>query len=556
MVIRWSSIAALILLFPSASSAEDAATLLLRDGVFYPVSVPGPVEGSLAVRDGRIAHLGPTAQVKALVGAATRIIDLGGRSVTPGFIDAHSHLELLGRSLQQVDLVGTVSYEQVVERIRALAEGIPEGEWILGRGWDQNDWEEEEFPHHAPLSRAVPEHPVWMKRIDGHAALVNAAAMTRLGLSAENEDPPGGRLLRDSDGRLTGILIDEAMRRPEKQISERSAEQLERWVLAGADHCLGRGLTTVTDMGVTSRVHAAYERLREKGVLPLRVALFLTDEEELLEEWFSRGPEVDPEARLLVRGVKMYADGALGSRGAALLEPYDDDRGNMGLLRASSDHIAQVCARALAAGFQVGIHAIGDRGALLSLDAIERCFQGPRPEARFRLEHAQVMRLQDIDRMAKLGVIASMQPTHATSDMPWAEQRVGPQRIRGAYAWQRVLRAGGHLALGSDFPVEKADPLLGFFAAVARQDEHGDPPGGWRPEERLSREEALRGFTLEAAHSLFLEEEIGSLEVGKLADLVVFSRDIMMIPVDEIPRTQVDYTVVGGEVVFARGQLE
>jgi predicted amidohydrolase YtcJ len=546
----------LILLLPSASSAEDAATLVLRDGVFYPVSAPGSVEGSLAVRGGRIAYLGPTAQVKPFVGPATRIIDLGGRIVTPGFIDAHSHLESLGRSLLQVDLVGTVSYEQVVERIRAVAEGTAEGEWILGRGWDQNDWEQKEFPHHAPLSRAVPEHPVWMKRIDGHAALVNAVAMTRFGLSAESEDPPGGRLLRDSDGQLTGILIDEAMRRLEESISEPSAEQLERWVLAGADHCLARGLTTVTDMGVKSRAHAAYERLRKKGILPFRVALFLSDEKELLEEWFNRGPEIDPEARLLVRGVKMYADGALGSRGAALLEPYEDDPGNMGLLRASSDHIAQVCARALASGFQVGIHAIGDRGALLSLDAIERCFQGPRPEARFRLEHAQVMRPQDIERMARLGVIASMQPTHATSDMPWAEDRVGPRRIRGAYAWQRVLEAGGHLALGSDFPVERVDPLLGFFAAVARRDEQGNPPGGWRPAERLSREEALRGFTLEAAHSLFLEEEIGSLEVGKRADLVALSRDIMTIPADEIPRTRVDYTVVGGEVVFTRGRPE
>ena len=257
---------------------------------------------------------------------------------------------------------------------------------------------------------------------------------------------------------------------------------------------------------------------------------------ELLASWFERGPEIDADgARLLVRGVKLYSDGALGSRGAALIEDYSDEPQNLGLLRTSSDHIHDVCSRALATGFQVGIHAIGDRGNLVSLDGIERCFGGPRPAARFRIEHAQVMRLGDIERMAELGVIASMQPTHATSDMPWAEDRVGPARIRGAYAWRRVLEAGGRLALGSDFPVELADPTHGLYAAVTRQDHDGNPAGGWLPDQRLRRAEALRGFTLDAAHSLFLEEEVGSLELGKRADLTVFARDVMTVPAAEIP---------------------
>ena len=251
---------------------------------------------------------------------------------------------------------------------------------------------------------------------------------------------------------------------------EASAEELESWILAGTRHCLERGLTTVTDMGVDQRDYDAYADLRDAGRLPLRAALFLSDEPTLLDAWFERGPEIDPDARLLVRGVKLYSDGALGSRGAALVEEYSDDPGNLGLLRTSTDHIHEVCGRALARGFQVGIHAIGDRGNLVSLDGIERCFGGPRPEARFRIEHAQVMRLRDIERLAGLGVIASMQPTHATSDMPWAEERVGPARIAGAYAWRRVLEAGGRLALGSDFPVESVDPLLGLYAAVTRQD--------------------------------------------------------------------------------------
>jgi predicted amidohydrolase YtcJ len=289
------------------------------------------------------------------------------------------------------------------------------------------------------------------------------------------------------------------------------------------------------------------------------VAIFVTDDPLLLSRWFERGPRSDPEARFLMRGIKLYADGALGSRGAALVEPYADDPGNVGLLVSGSDHLAAVCRRAAAAGFQVGIHAIGDRGNLVTLDALERCFGRPRPELRFRVEHAQVMRPQDIARLARLGVIASMQPTHATSDMPWADERLGdgnqadPGRLAGAYAWRSVLEAGGRLALGSDFPVESADPRLGLYAAVTRQDLAGDPPGGWLPEQRLTREEALRGFTLDAAWSLFLDEEIGSLEVGKRADLVVLGKDLMAVPAEEIPEVPVDLTLVEGRIVHRRG---
>ncbi|MEE8138851.1 MAG: amidohydrolase family protein, partial [Thermoanaerobaculia bacterium] len=298
--------------------------------------------------------------------------------------------------------------------------------------------------------------------------------------------------------------------------------------------------------------YLAYSELRREGALLLRAALFLDGDRALLSRWLAKGPEIDPEARLLVRGIKLYADGALGSRGAALIQPYSDDPENLGWRRTSTEEVEEVCRLALDQGFQVGIHAIGDRGARVTLDAIERCFEGSRPEVRFRIEHAQVMRLADIQRMARLGVTASMQPTHATSDMPWAEDRVGPQRIQGAYAWRKVLEAGGRLALGSDFPVESANPMLGFYAAVTRQDLNGNPPGGWYPEERLTREEALRGFTLDAARSLFLEDEVGSLEVGKRADLVVFERDIMTVTAAEIPKVRVDLTLVDGEVVYHR----
>jgi hypothetical protein len=449
--------------------------------------------------------------------------------------------------------VGTASYQEVVARVREAASRTPAGSWIRGHGWDQNDWPEKAFPTHEALSAAVPDHPVWLSRIDGHAALVNARAMVILGIDAAIKDPSGGRFLRDASGRPTGVLVDNAMDVVEGKMPEPTAADRARALRLATRHCAAVGLTTVTDMGIGDGDYRAYEALKQAGELPLRAALFLTDDDALLARWFERGPEIDPEARLTVRGVKMYIDGALGSRGAALIEPYSDDPGNLGLLVSTGPHLEEVSRRALAKGFQVAIHAIGDRGGLVALDAMERALGGPRPEARFRLEHAQVLRLQDIERMARLGVIASMQPTHATSDMPWAGDRVGQARLAGAYAWRKVLNAGGRLALGSDFPVESADPRLGLYAAVTRQDLQGNPPGGWFPGERLTREEALRGFTLDAAWSLFLDKEVGSLEVGKRADLVVFARDPMTVPEAEIPRAEIDYTLVDGRVVYERG---
>ncbi|HEV2852794.1 MAG TPA: amidohydrolase [Thermoanaerobaculia bacterium] len=533
---------------------EDVADLILRHGVFYPVQPSGRVEGSLAVRGGRIVYLGSDAGADKLRGPKTRVIDLAGRAVTPGLIDAHSHLVGLGEALQQVDLVGTTSYEEVVRKVREAASRMPAGAWVRGRGWDQNDWPEKRFPTHEALSAAVPDHPVWLTRVDGHAALVNAAAMKTLGIDASTKDPAGGRFLRGEEGRPTGVLVDNAMDVVGDRVPAATVEDRQRALRLAARHCVELGLTTVTDMGIGDADYRAYSALRRAGELSLRAAVFLTDDDRLLAQWFQRGPEIDPDARLTVRGVKLYIDGALGSRGAALVEPYSDDAGNLGLLVTTGDHLEDVSRRALAAGFQVAVHAIGDRGGLVALDAMERALGGARPEARFRLEHSQVLRVEDIQRMGRLGIIASMQPTHATSDMPWAGDRVGERRLAGAYAWRKVLNAGGRLALGSDFPVESADPRLGLYAAVTRQDLQGKPQGGWLPGERLTREEALRGFTLDAAWSLFLDKEVGSLEAGKRADLVVFARDPMTVPEMEIPKAEIDYTLVNGQVVYERGR--
>ncbi len=548
-----SALTTLFMMLPlGVALAQEPADLVLRGGRFYPVSSPEAIEGSLAVRDGRIVYLGGAEGVGAHVGDGTRIVELEGRTVTPGLIDAHSHLLSLGAALERVDLVGTLSYEEVIERVRERAAETPVGSWVQGRGWDQNDWPETAFPHHTALSAAVPDHPVWMARIDGHAALLNAKAMEMLGVSAASVDPVGGRFERDEIGEPTGVLVDTAMAVgrgiPSASISEREGQ-----IVAAAHHCLERGLTTVTELGIGQETFRAYRGLRQRGELPIRAALYLSGNDAgLLAHWFERGPELDSEARLQVRGIKLYSDGALGSRGAALVEPYTDDPGNNGLLITGGREMRDICTRALETGYQVATHAIGDRGNLVTLDAFEACFGEPRSDARFRIEHAQVMRLADIERMARLGIIASMQPTHATSDMPWAEDRVGPDRILGGYAWRKVLDAGGRLALGSDFPVERADPRLGLYSAVSRADLDGAPVGGWYPEELLDRHEALRGFTLDAAYSLFLEDEVGSLEVGKRADLVIFAEDIMTVDMARIPQIPVDMTLVEGEIVFER----
>lgn len=542
------------------SGGEDAADLVLRGGRFYTVATPDVVEGSLAVRDGRIVFLGEDRDADAWVGADTEVIDLAGRAVTPGLIDAHSHLAGLGFSLAQVDLVGTESYQEVIDRVAtAAAEAVPDA-WIRGRGWDQNDWPSKAFPSHRPLSDAVAEHPVWLTRVDGHAALLNELALELAGITAETADPPGGRILRDEQGRPTGVLVDTAMDLAADAIPPPPAGAVVAAIERAARECNAVGLTTVTDMGVGESTLQAYEGLAGEGRLPLRVSAFLTDEPALLDRWFERGPRVaaprrggGADDRFQVRGVKLYADGALGSRGAALVEPYSDEPGHAGLLITGTDHLREVCARAVDSGFQVAVHAIGDRGNLVVLDAYERCFGGePRPDLRFRIEHAQVLRLQDIERLARLGIVASMQPTHATSDMPWAEQRLGERRLAGAYAWRRVLEAGGRLALGSDFPVESPDPRLGLYAAVTRQDRAGNPPQGWLPGQRLKRQEALRGFTLDAAWALFLDTEVGSLEVGKRADLVVWGDDPMTLPAAAIPTAAIDMTLVDGQIVHRR----
>jgi len=541
-----------------ASAVEDGPTLVLCHGQFYVGPTLDPVTGSLVVRNGHIAFVGSDQEAEAMAGADARQIELNGRAVTAGLIDSHFHLAEFGDALSWLRLHGTRRYSELVDEVRAAAAKLPAGTWIRGRGWDQSLWKQHEFPNNEGLSAAVPDHPVFLARVDGHAALLNRRAFETLNIDDSTPDPVGGRFLRDAAGHLTGMVQDNAYDAIQARLPKPDRDEVARRILLAAHHAASMGLTTVTDMGVEEGLEeTTYDVMRQLALsdrLPVRVAVFLHLPDAERREWLARGPFIDPERRIIIRGVKLFADGAMGSRGAALIEPYSDAPHDLGLLRLTSDEIEAVCQQAMRHGFQLAVHAIGDRANLVVLDAYERCFHGtPHPELRFRIEHVQELRLQDIDRLARLGVIASMQPVHATSDMRWAEQRLGTRRLQGAYAWRRVLNAGARLVLGSDAPSDDPDPRDGIHAAVTRQDVDGNPAGGWLPEQRLTRREALAGYTESGAWGLFLDKDIGTLAVGKLADLVVWGQDIMKVPPAAIPGVPVDLTIVGGHVVYQRG---
>jgi predicted amidohydrolase YtcJ len=525
-------------------------TLILRGGDVVTGDPSRPRVRALAVSGDRIVAAGDDAGVSALGGPTTRVIELGGRTVLPALTDAHAHLYGLGLALDQVDLRACRSPEDCAGRVRAALAGRPAGEWILGRGWDQNRFPGGAFPGHQPLDAAAPGRAVWLARIDGHAGWANAEALTRAGVTRATADPPGGRIERDRDGQPTGVLVDEAMELVERVIPAPSAEARERAILRAQALALERGLTEIHEMGIDAPTIATYRALETSGQLVLRVYAFVGGDTRVLAH-----PPVlpSPGARFTLRGIKLYADGALGSRGAALLAPYSDDPKNQGLVVSSPQELDQAARAALAHGWQVAVHAIGDRGNRMVLDAFERAGCSRAADHRFRIEHAQVVSLVDIPRFAALGVIASMQPTHATSDMPWAEARLGRERLAGAYAWRRFLSAGVRLALGSDFPVEEVEPISGgLWAAVTRTDGEGSPPGGWLPAERLTLEEAIRGFTSDAAFAAFEEAWRGRGAVGQVADLTVLDRSLTGMSVQVLRQARVWATVVGGRVVFDR----
>ncbi len=548
---------------------------LYVNGTIYTMDRDNSVVDAIAVRGERIVDVGSENDLRTSF-KPKRIIDLQGKPVFPGFIDSHAHLLSLGIARITVDLVGSVSEQEAVGRVKRRATNLPEEIWVRGRGWDQNDWPVKKFPDLRSLDRVSPRNPVYLTRIDGHAAWVNSRALELAGINRETEDPPGGRIIKDASGNPTGVLIDEAMKLVSGLLIELSEEETKEVLEIAVGECLSYGLTTIHDMGVTLEEIALYKNAIDKGAFPIRVYAAASSG----ETWKSvsqTGPLIGYGGnRLSVRAVKVYTDGALGSSGAALLEPYSDEPTNRGLTRTSEEDFLRTVQEALQKGFQVCTHAIGDRGNTITLDVYERALrENPRNDARLRVEHAQVLAPADIPRFKDLGVLPSMQPTHCTSDMYWAEARLGPSRIRGAYAWRSLRETGVMIPGGSDFPVEHANPLYGIYAFVTRQDHQGIPrnaedvrryfqlsaagiadpasfDGGWYGSQKLTREEAVRSFTLWGAWAGFEEDLKGSLEADKLADFVVLSNDIMTISPQEILRTEVELTIIGGTIVYQR----
>ena len=540
---------------PPVGAQPAPADLIVTNARIYTADDARPRVEALAVRGGRIAFIGSAREAEALRGPATRVVDAGGETVIPGMVDAHAHFAGLAETLRSVDLTGTRSQAEAVARVVARAKTLPPGTWIQGRGWDQNAWGDTRFPTHDPLSAAVPGHPVYLTRVDGHAAWVNAAAMQRAGLTRAARDPDGGRILRDAAGAPTGVLIDRAQGLVTRVIPEPTRAET-RQGLTDAMAVMHRwGLTGMHDAGASRALIELYDEMAGAGALPLRLYVMIGDDSAALAHYFAKGPVAGAhDGHLWVRAVKLYADGAMGSRGAALLEPYSDDPNNLGLLLSAPAHIRDVAARGLAAGFQVNTHAIGDRGNRVVLDAYEQALAArPTANHRFRVEHAQVLHSDDLPRFAQLGVIPSMQASHQTSDMYWVGKRLGPTRTLGAYAWRSLLESGVVIPNGSDFPVEAVNPLISFHAAIARQDARDWPAGGWLPEQRMTREEALKSMTLWPAYAGFQEGELGSLSVGKRADFVILDRDIMRVPAELVLGTRVRSTWLGGREVYRQG---
>ena len=508
---------------------------------------------------GAILALGGRDELLARYPGAARI-DAGDATVVPGLIDAHGHMSGLGMTFLTADLVDTKDKAEILERLRTFVQeqSLAPGAWLIGRGWDQNDWPQHDFPTAADLDAAFPDRPVWLERIDGHASWANTAAMALAKVDGHPDwrqgdwQPEGGRIVRDAQGRATGVFVDGAQGVVGDAIPAADDAAIERMLTLAMRDAVAHGLTGVHDAGVSLKEMRVYRKLADAGAMPMRVTAFADGDGAALQWLCDQGLYQHPSHRLKMRTVKLYMDGALGSRGAALLQDYSDDPGNRGILVTAPDAYAKTVAKAHGCGVQVATHAIGDRGNRIVLDTYAKTLGGEATttDHRWRIEHAQVLSPEDLPRLAAMHVIASMQPTHATSDMPWAEDRLGPHRINGAYAWRKLRDSGARLALGSDFPVESVDPRFGLYSAETRSDAQGQPRGGWHPEDKLTPYEALRGFTLDAAYAGFAESEVGSLAPGKRADFVVLADDPLAVDPARLRGLAVKATYVDGKAVY------
>ncbi|MEG9328071.1 amidohydrolase family protein [Salinimicrobium catena] len=521
---------------------KETADLLVTNAKVYTVNDAFSTAEAFAVKNGKFLAVGTAAEIQEKYDAK-EVIDAGGKAVFPGLIDAHAHFYRFGLQLQTVDLRGTKSFEEVVSRIVSFQEekGV---DFITGRGWDQNDWEVKEFPVKDTLDQLFPNTPVAITRIDGHALLVNQAALDAAGITVDT--PAQGGEIEKKDGKLTGILIDNPMDLVNTVISRPDVEDEIRALLDAQEIAFGYGLTTVVDAGIDRETIELLDSLQKNGTLDIRLYAMISNTKENLDYYLEREPYKTE--KLNVRSVKFYGDGALGSRGAALKQPYSDKHGHYGALLSPVSEFHATAARIADTDYQMNSHAIGDSANAVILKIYDSLLTDA-GDRRWRVEHAQVIDQEDF-RYFNQNIIPSVQPTHATSDMYWAGDRLGEDREKGAYAFKQLLDQAGVIALGTDFPIEEVNPFLTFYAAVARKDLQEYPEGGYMPEQALSREETLKGMTIWAAYSNFEEDEKGSIEPGKFADFVILDRDIMEVPENEIPQTKVRATYLDGKKVY------
>ncbi len=532
---------------------EPRADLVLLNGSIYTVNPQQPRVEAVAIRGELIVAAGSNAEALKWAGPRTRLIDLGGKFAMPGFNDAHVHLASGGAAKRSVDLTGAASLEEFQERIRARLGDYRPGEWITGRGWDHTLWDPPRFPTRADLDAVSREHPMIFNRVDGHVAVANSLALQIAGVTRETPDPPGGEIQRDSlSGEPTGLLKENAVGLVSHSVPDATPAQRRRGIELALAEAAQLGVTSIQDNSGWEDF-LLYKELRQQGRLTARITEWLPFGAPLerLVAMRREGGVRDP--WLKTGALKGVTDGTLGSRTAALLEPFADDRSTRGILRIPPDELRRMVIERDAAGFQIALHAIGDFANRAALDAFEAARRvNGRYDSRHRIEHAQVVAPGDFARFAALGVIASMQPVHESTDMRWAEQRLGPERSRGAYAWRTMLRHGVRLAFGTDYPVEPIDPRRGLYACVTRELPEGGPAGGWIPEEKISIEECIEAYTLGSAYAEFEELNKGQILPGRYADIVVFAADVTRIPPRQILTTPVEMTIVGGRIVYER----
>jgi predicted amidohydrolase YtcJ len=554
----------------SACTSKEKADLIVTGAKIYTVDSAFSTAESFAVRDGKFIAIGKTADILARFDAV-QIIDAKGKTVLPGIIDSHCHFYGYGQGLQNVNLVGTKSFDEVLERVKKFS-AASHSKWIVGRGWDQNDWTDKTFPDNRKLDSLFPDQPVLLERIDGHAALVNSKALELAGVTAatsieggviEKRKPGKDQLPSKNNAsdflagtQLTGLLVDNAVDLVKSAIPKPGKEEIKRALLAAEKNCFAAGITTVDDAGLDRNIIEAMNEFQQSGELRMRIYAMISDTRENLDFYLRRG--IFKTERLNVRSVKLYADGALGSRGACLRQPYSDMNTSRGFLLNTIAHFDSVAHECMLRGFQVNTHCIGDSAVKVALgiamqqskrkDFIEG--KGEKMDLRWRIEHFQVFSDEDLAALKATGIIPSVQPTHATSDMYWAGDRLGAERIANAYAYKKLLAEAGTLALGTDFPVESIEPMYTFYAAVVRKDLKGSPVSGFQMENALDRISALRGMTIWGAHANFEEKEKGSIEVGKFADFIIMDTDIMSCNEAQIPKAKVLNTFLNGDIVY------